>query len=478
MIKGNLYINGSFRESTSNTTFEVINPYTLACIGNQATASDEDIQEALLGATASFKSWKNTTAYERASLLRKLDKLMRDHEDALAETMTLEQGKPLAEALVEVRYAASYVTWYAEEGIRLTGDLLEPSAPRLQYQVKREPVGPVGIITPWNFPLAMFVRKMAPALAAGCTVIVKPASQTPLTAVKFFELVHEAGFPPGVCQLLTGSSSKIGNALMEDASIRKVSFTGSTEVGKTLMAQSANTLKKLSLELGGHAPFIVFDDANLDKAAQGAVDSKFRNCGQVCIATNRVLVHQSVEEAFIEKLLPRVRALTFGDGFTNVDMGPIIDEKGFNKIASQVNDALAKGAKCLCGGKGYRTNNGKGGYIFEPTVLANVTESMLIASQETFGPILPIMTFETDEEAIAIANGTPFGLASYFYSDSLSRSVEISDALEYGMVGVNTGRISASQAPFGGVKMSGFGREGGSYGIEEYLVLKYVAIQY
>lgn len=478
MIKGNLYINGLFKEASNDAYFEVLNPYTLECIGHQANASEKDIETALEGSVKAFESWHKTTAYERAKYLRKLDQLMKENEEALASIMTLEQGKPLSEAITEVRYAASYVTWYAEEGIRVSGDIIEPSHTGFQYQVKHMPVGPVGIITPWNFPLAMFVRKMAPALAAGCTVVVKPAKQTPLTAVKFFELVHQAGFPEGVCQLLTGEASKIGNAMMANEKIRKISFTGSTEIGKKLMAESAKTLKKLSLELGGHAPFIVFEDADLEKAAQGAIDSKFRNCGQVCIATNRVLVHKSVEKAFTELLLNKVKNLKYGDGFTQVDMGPIIDQAGFMKIKGQVEDAIAKGATCIFGGHGSRALEGVGGYLMEPTILSNVTSEMVIAHEETFGPVLPIMTFQTDEEAMAIANNTPYGLASYFFTESLRRSIKIADALEYGMVGVNTGRISAAQAPFGGIKMSGFGREGGKYGIEDYLITKYIAIHY
>ncbi len=478
MHLGKLYINGSFINASDEATFEVLNPYTLECVGTQAKASSQDIENALEGSIKAFETWHKTTAYERAKFLRKLDLLMKEHEEELAHIMTLEQGKPLSEAIVEVRYAASYVTWYAEEGIRVTGDLIEPSHNGYQYQVKHMPVGPVGIITPWNFPLAMFVRKMAPALAAGCTVVVKPAKQTPLTAVKFFELVHKAGFPSGVCQLLTGESAKIGNAMMANEKIRKISFTGSTEVGKKLMAESAKTLKKLSLELGGHAPFIVFEDANLEKAAQGAIDSKFRNCGQVCIATNRVLVHKSIEKAFTEILLEKVKHLKYGDGFTQVDMGPIIDQMGYEKIKDQIDDAISKGATCLYGGNSSRALNGKGGYLIEPTVLSDVTSEMKIAHEETFGPVLPIITFQSDEEALAIANHTPYGLASYFFTESLSRSINIADALEYGMVGVNTGRISAAQSPFGGIKMSGFGREGGKYGIEDYLVTKYIAIHY
>jgi len=478
MTKGQLYINGTFKESTSLATFDVYNPYSLEVIGKQADATKEDIDAAISGAIVAFESWRKTTAYERAGYLKKLLKLMHEKEEDIAKVMTQEQGKPLTEAIGEVRYAASYVSWYAEECLRVTGDILVPSHTGSRLTVTKQPVGPVGIITPWNFPLAMFVRKMAPALAAGCTVVVKPAEQTPLTAVKFFELIDEAGFPSGVCQLLTGSPEKIGEALMASVGIRKISFTGSTEVGKLLMREASATLKKVSLELGGHAPFIVFKEADLDMAAQGAITSKFRNCGQVCVATNRVLVQRDVYDQFVEKLLEKAKALTFGDGFTNVDMGPIIDKEGFDKVALHVEDALEKGATCLLGGKPMRSGDNKGGYLFEPTILTGVTKDMRIANEETFGPVLPLFVFDTEEEAIAMANDTPYGLSAYCFTENLSQSIRVTEALEYGMIGLNTGRISAAQAPFGGVKMSGFGREGGPYGIEEYLVTKYVAMDY
>ena len=478
MIKGQLYINGIFKDSTSQQTFDVYNPYSLEVIGKQADAGKQDIDEAISGAVIAFETWRKTTAYERAGYLKKLLKLMQEKEEDIAKVMTQEQGKPFAEAVGEVRYAASYVSWYAEECLRVTGDILVPSYTGSRLTVTKQPVGPVGIITPWNFPLAMFVRKMAPALAAGCTVIVKPAEQTPLTAVKFFELIDEAGFPRGVCQLLTGEPKKIGEAFMASERIRKISFTGSTEVGKLLMKEASATLKKVSLELGGHAPLIVFEEADLDIAAQGAITSKFRNCGQVCVATNRVLVQRTVYDTFVAKLLEKAKALTFGDGFTNVDMGPIIDKDGFDKVTNHVADALEKGATCLLGGKPMRSENNKGGYLFEPTILANVTKDMRIANEETFGPVLPLFIFDTEEEAIAMANDTPYGLSAYCFTDNLSQSIRVTEALEYGMIGLNTGRISAAQAPFGGVKMSGFGREGGPYGIEEYLVTKYVAMDY
>ncbi|OPL07623.1 MAG: NAD-dependent succinate-semialdehyde dehydrogenase [delta proteobacterium ML8_F1] len=475
-MEGKLYIDGAFRDSQNKESFEVRNPYTMEVIGRQASAGEGDLKAAFDGATEAFDSWKRLTAYERAEYLRKLDQLMKSHEKELARIITEENGKPLAEALGEVRYAASYVTWYAEEGIRVVGEMLPEHLPHLRLKVNRVPIGPAGIITPWNFPLAMFVRKMAPALAAGCTVVVKPAGATPLTAVKLFELIHEAGFPKGVCQLVTGESRSIGKAMMAHKGIKKVSFTGSTEVGKDLLRASGETLKKLSLELGGHAPFIVFEDADLNKAVQGAMESKFRNCGQVCIATNRVLVQRSVYEEFTAVLEKEVRRLTFGDGLSGVDMGPIINEAGYLKITEHVEDALKKGARLVTGGKGMRSKGESGGFLFQPTILADVTEEMKITREETFGPVLPIMVFDTEEQAYEMANSTPYGLAAYAYSRDLSRSYRITESLDFGIIGINSGRISAAQAPFGGMKESGFGREGGTYGIEDYLVLKYTAV--
>ncbi len=478
MISGLMYINGVFTSSIDAKTFPVVNPYTLETIGTQASAHQEDILNAIEGAVEAFKAFKRTTALERAKLLRKLYQGMIEEQHSLAQIMTLEQGKPYAEALTEVHYAASYVEWYAEEALRIHGDILQSHIPLVKMQVLKEAIGPVGIITPWNFPLAMFVRKMAPALAAGCTVVVKPAEQTPLTAVKFFEIVDAVGFAQGVCQLLTGDAPLIGQAMMAHPGIAKVSFTGSTEVGQLLATQSGQTLKKLSLELGGHAPLIVFEDCDLEKAIQGTMDSKFRNCGQVCIATNRVLVQKSIVEQYTKKLVERVKGLKIGNGLEQVDLGPIIDVHGFNKISSHVENALEMGAHLLCGGKGYRSamETERGGYMYMPTVLVSVTPEMKIFNEETFGPVIPITVFETEEEAIALANQTPFGLAAYAFTEQLGRTYRLMDGLAYGMVGINTGRISAAQAPFGGVKMSGYGREGGHYGIEDYLVTKYVAI--
>lgn len=476
MIEGNLYINGQFCDGNNKDSFKVTNPYSLQIIGSQSVAEEVDIKKTVEGAAESFKDWKNSSSYERGKLLRKLYELLLENENEIAEIITLEQGKPLSEALGEVRYAASYLSWYSEEGIRVKGDILSPTVTSMRMQVIKEPIGPVGIITPWNFPLAMFVRKMAPALAAGCTAIIKPAEETPLTAYKFFKLVDQAGFPSGVCQLITGKPEIIGKILMEDSRIRKISFTGSTEVGRLLASQSGVTLKKLSLELGGHAPLLVFKDADLDKAVEGTLVSKFRNCGQVCIATNRVLVQKDIYNKYMKKLLDKVANLKEGSGFEKSDMGPVINEAGFNKIIDHVDDAINRGASLALGGKGYRSENGQGGFMYSPTVLTEVNDEMKIMREETFGPVLPVSTFETEEQGVKMANNSIFGLAAYIFTENLSQAVRVSEALEYGMIGVNTGRISSAQAPFGGVKMSGFGREGGYYGIEEYLQTKYIGI--
>lgn len=475
---GQLYIDGKFKDASDGQVFEVLNPYTLKVIENQSSASEDDVESAIEGAINAFDTYKKTTAYERADLLRKLLSLMTFGEEEIAKIMTEEQGKPFAEALGEVRYAASYVRWYAEEAIRVKGDLLAPSMTDSKMEVTKVPVGPVGIITPWNFPLAMFVRKVAPALAAGCTVVVKPAEETPLTAVKFFQWIHEAGFPKGVCQLITGDAKMIGKKMLESIGIRKISFTGSTGVGQYLMEQSGATLKKLSLELGGHAPFIVFDDADIEAAVEGAIASKFRNCGQVCVATNRVYVQEAVYDEFLSKMKLSLSKMKVGDGFNNVDLGPMINEAGFEKVQDHVSGAVECGAKVYYGGEGYRAESGQGGFLYEPTLLIDVDHSMKVMTEETFGPVLPVMKFKEESEVIEHANNTPFGLAAYYYTNNLGRANRVSEGLDYGMIGLNTGRISAAQAPFGGVKMSGFGREGGSYGIEEYLVTKYVMINY
>lgn len=474
-MQGQLYIDGQFAKGGA-APFAVYNPYNLSQIGTQQAAAEDDVKRAINVAEQAFKALKTTTAFARADALETLYQAMIQAESILAETMTIEQGKPLKEAIGEVRYAASYVKWYAQEAGRVQGDILASNHPKSRLHVYREPVGPVALITPWNFPLAMFVRKLAPAFAAGCSVIVKPASQTPFSAVKFFELINQIPLLKASCQLLSGDAKVIGELLIDDMRIRKLSFTGSSAVGVKLAAKSAATLKRVSLELGGHAPLIVFADANLDKAVKGTIISKFRNCGQACIASNRIYVHHKIKADFVAKLKAAVAAIKAGNGLDNVDIGPIIDEAAYGKLALQVDDALAKGASLLAGGQGYRTLSGSGGYIYPATVLDDVDENMQVATEETFGPILPLLTFNDDDEVIKRANATPYGLAAYAYTENLSRATYAIENLEYGMVGINTGVLGTAQAPFGGVKMSGYGREGGKYGIDEYLQIKYANI--
>ncbi|PIE77041.1 MAG: succinate-semialdehyde dehydrogenase (NADP(+)) [Clostridiales bacterium] len=475
-MNGKLYIGGKFCEAADGATFDVVNPYNLKKIGEQAAATKADVVRAIDFAETGFASLKALTAHRRADLLRKLYAAMLANEKEIAETMTEEQGKPLKEAIGEVRYAASYVQWYAEEGIRVQGDILAPSSSKMRLHVLREPVGPVALITPWNFPLAMMVRKLAPAIAAGCSVIAKPAGQTPFTAVKFFQLIDQVGFPEGSCQLLTGSAELIGEVLLDDFRIRKLSFTGSTEVGKRLAQKSAATLKRVSMELGGHAPLIIFSDADIKKAVKGAVLSKYLNSGQACIASNRLYVHTAIKADFVAALTESVRGLKVGNGMENADIGPVIDQNAYQKIALHVDDACAKGGKVLTGGQGYRAIDGAGGYLYPATLLDDVDDQMLIVNEETFGPVLPILTFEDDDDVIRRANATPYGLAAYAYTESLTRATKVMESLEFGMIGINTPGLGAVQTPFGGVKMSGYGREGGKYGIEEYLQTKIVNI--
>lgn len=467
------YYNGAFQTSLNGGTFPVVNPFDGAVVGSAVDSCPEDIQLAIDSTIAGFEVWKHHTAKERGRLLYRLYESVIEASDELAHIMTLEQGKPLKESRIEVHYAASFIKWYAEEATRISGDILEPNHHNQRIAVLKEPVGPVFIITPWNFPLAMITRKLAPALAAGCSVLVKPSEETPLTAFKFFEILHKVNFPPKVVNFITGNPKLIGETVMNSAGIRKVSFTGSTAVGQLLVVQSAKTMKKLSLELGGHAPLIVFEDADLSKAVQGTLDSKFRNCGQVCIATNRVYVQAGIFDDYVMALKKAVENLKSGSGFEDVDLGPIINQAGFDKIQNQVADALAKGATLDYGGSGSSEGQNHG-YFFQPTILSQMKKEMRMMSEETFGPIVPITVFDTEEEAIALANDSPFGLASYFFTENLSRAYRVQGALAYGMVGVNTGKISSEQVPFGGVKLSGYGREGGTYGLEEYLQTKYV----
>lgn len=475
-MKHLLYYNGNWQTSHANETIDVLNPSTGNKIGQISAANKADMNDVIESAEKGFDTWRNLTAEERCSYLERLYDLVLEEKETLAKILTEENGKPYQEALGEIYYGASFLKWYSEEGKRVYGQIIPASQNNKRIMVRKQPVGVVYGITPWNFPFAMITRKMAPALAAGCSFIIKPSEETPLTAIKFFELIHKVGFPSGVINCITGHPKEITQVVMESSNVRKITFTGSTEVGKLLMAQSSQTVKQISLELGGHAPLIVFEDADIDKAVQGTLASKFRNCGQVCIATNRVLVHESIKESYLEKLREAVENLKVGDGFDElVQLGPIINEKGFNKIQDHISDALEKGATLLTGGKRIETN--AKGYFLAPTILDDVKAGMKILIEETFGPVIPIVSFKDDEEAIQLANDTPYGLAAYFFTESVSRGFIASEKLDYGIVGFNTGSPSSAQAPFGGFKESGLGREGGHFGIEEFLETKYVCLE-
>ena len=467
------YIDGQWVPADSGATLPVTNPATGALLGSVPNMGAAETRRAIAAAAAAMPAWAAKTAKERATVLRRWHDLMMANQEDLAVLMTAEQGKPLTEARGEVAYAASFIEWFAEEGKRLYGEIIPGHQPDKRIVVLRQPVGVVAAITPWNFPAAMITRKAGPALAAGCPIVIKPATQTPFSALAMAVLADRAGLPKGLMSVVTGSATEIGGEMTSNVTVRKVTFTGSTAVGIKLMAQSAPQLKKLSLELGGNAPFIVFDDGDLDAAVQGALASKYRNTGQTCVCANRLLVQASVYEAFTEKLTAAVRGLRVGDGLAGpTDQGPLIDEKAVAKVEEHVADALAKGATLALGGK----RHALGGTFYEPTILTNVTPNMLVAREETFGPLAPLFRFETEAEAIAMANDTEFGLAAYFYTRDLARSWRVSEALEYGIVGLNTGIISTEVAPFGGMKASGFGREGSRHGILDYTELKYVCM--
>ncbi|WP_417604868.1 NAD-dependent succinate-semialdehyde dehydrogenase [Oceanimonas baumannii] len=469
LLKDLCLINGAWIAAASQATINVTNPATGEILATVPQLAPEEIPAVIESSRVAQKAWAARPAKERAAILRRWFELMLDNVDDLALIMTREQGKPLAEAKGEIAYAASFIEWFAEEAKRVYGDTIPAPRADQRITVLRQPIGVTAAITPWNFPAAMITRKVAPALAAGCSMIVRPADLTPLTALALGELAQRAGVPAGVFQIVTGSASKIGKVLTDSEIVSKLSFTGSTEVGRLLMAQCADTIKKVSLELGGNAPFIVFDDADLDQAIEGAMASKYRNAGQTCVCANRILVQRGVYDAFAEKLAERVRALKVGDGTeAGTDIGPMIEEKAITKVEEHIQDAVAKGATLLHGGERL------GGLYFQPAILTGVTTEMKVAREETFGPMAPLFVFDTEEEAIAMANDTIFGLAAYFYTRDHARTIRVSEALEYGMVGHNTGLISNEVAPFGGVKQSGLGREGSKYGIDEYLELKYV----
>ncbi|GGE50243.1 NAD-dependent succinate-semialdehyde dehydrogenase [Pullulanibacillus camelliae] len=469
------YIDGNWVGEGLNK-IEVTDPATGAIIGSVPNGGEEETKQAVEAAHRALAAWKTTTADDRADILRAYFQLILDHKDELAKLMTLENGKPLKEAEGEVAYAASFIEWFAEEGRRVYGRTVPGKRENHRIKVIKQPVGVVAAITPWNFPAAMITRKLAPALAAGCTFIVKPPEQTPLTALKLAELAEQAGVPKGVFNVVCGDPEAFTNVIMSDMRVRKITFTGSTQVGQLLMEKSAKQIKKISLELGGHAPVIICDDADLDKSVDMVLASKFRNSGQTCVCANRLYVQSGIYDQFVEKFAARVKELKYGNGFEDgVEVGPLIDKDGYEKVEKQVKDALEKGAQCLVGGKGH-ADPSKHTYFYEPTVLTEMTPDMEMMHIETFGPIAPIQKFETDEEAIHFANDTPFGLAAYLYTQDVSRGIKISEALDYGIVGWNDGVPSAAQAPFGGTKQSGLGREGGTEGIEEYLETKYVSL--
>jgi succinate-semialdehyde dehydrogenase/glutarate-semialdehyde dehydrogenase len=473
LFRQQCYIDGSWEDADDGKTIDVSNPATGEKLGTVPKMGTNETRRAIVAANAAFPGWRAKTARERATVLRRLYDLMMGNQEDLAMLMTLEQGKPLAESRGEIAYAASFIEWFAEEGKRIYGDTIPQHQSDKRIVVLKEPIGVVAAITPWNFPSAMITRKAGPALASGCTVVLKPATYTPYSALALAELAARAGVPKGVFNVVTGSAGGIGNELTSNPLVRKLTFTGSTEIGKLLMRQCAGTVKKMSLELGGNAPFIVFDDADLDAAVAGAIASKYRNSGQTCVCTNRLLVQEGVYDAFALKLSRAVEELQVGNGMTEgTQQGPLIDPAAVEKVEEHIADALGKGARIVTGGK----RHALGGTFFQPTILADVTRDMAVAREETFGPLAPLFRFSTEEEAIRMANDTEFGLAAYFYTRDLARTWRVSEGLEYGIVGINTGIISTEVAPFGGVKESGIGREGSRYGIEDFLEIKYLCI--
>lgn len=473
LFRQQAFINGEWRDALSSDVITVTNPANGEVLGSVPKMGAEETRDAIQAAHRALPAWRQLTAKERAAILRRWFDLMMANQDDLARLMTLEQGKPLAEAKGEIGYAASFIEWFAEEGKRIYGDTIPGHQADKRLIVIKQPIGVTAAITPWNFPVAMITRKAGPALAAGCTMVLKPASQTPFSALALAELARRAGIPDGVFNVVTGSASAVGNELTGNPLVRKLSFTGSTEIGRQLMAQCAQDIKKVSLELGGNAPFIVFDDADLDKAVEGAMASKFRNAGQTCVCANRLYVQDGVYARFAEKLQQAVEQLHLGDGLqAGVTTGPLIDEKAIAKVQEHIADAVGKGARVITGGK----VDALGGNFFQPTILVDVPDGAKVAKEETFGPLAPLFRFTDEADVIRQANDTEFGLAAYFYARDLSRVFRVGEALEYGIVGINTGLISNEVAPFGGVKASGLGREGSKYGIEDYLEIKYMCI--
>lgn len=471
LFKQQCYINGQWLEADSKETIAVLNPATGETLGSIPKMGSAETSRAIATANSAFALWRKVPAKERAAIMRRWFELVMANQDDLARIMTLEQGKPLAESRGEIAYGAAYLEWYAEEGKRAYGDVIPGPAADRRIVVTKEPVGVCAAITPWNFPSSMITRKVGAALAAGCSIVIKPATQTPYSALALAVLAEEAGVPPGVVSIVTGSATAIGAEMCSNDTVRKLSFTGSTEIGRLLMAQCADQVKKVSLELGGNAPFIVFDDADLDAAVEGAMISKFRNMGQTCVCANRIYVQDGVYDAFIEKLVTAVNALRVGNGVdADITQGPLVEASAVAKVQEHIADAISKGGRLLTGGESHEL----GGLFFKPTVVADVTADMKVAKEETFGPLAPVFRFTTEEEVIAQANDTEFGLAAYFYSRDIGKVWRVAEALEYGMVAINTGLLSNEAAPFGGIKQSGTGREGAKYGLEDYMEIKYM----
>lgn len=474
-VETHLYINGKWLEG-SEGTFEVKNPATGEILATVQKGGEKETKEAIQAANKAFEGWSQTSPAERAKLMNKMADLVENDSERLAKIMTMEQGKPLSQATAEIQTNVENLRWNAAEGQRILGDIV-PSPTTNQWQVRKQPVGVVGAITPWNFPSNMIIRKISPAIAAGCTVILKPAKATPLSALALMELFEQAGFPEGVVNIVMGDSSTIGKILSESDDIQKITFTGSTEVGQILNEQAAPTLKKVSMELGGHAPFIIFPDADLELATEMLIKTKFINNGQVCTSPNRIFIHKEIKQKATDLIMEKMKGVSVGNGLDDPTTGPLINEEGIEKIEEQLKDAVDKGAQILCGGKRLTEGEYANGFFFEPTVLDGVTKEMAIFYEETFGPVIPLITFEEEDQVIKDANDTIFGLASYFFSTNIHTVDHVSNQLQYGMVGVNDTAISNSATPFGGVKHSGFGRENGTYGVEEYIEVKFVTIR-
>jgi succinate-semialdehyde dehydrogenase / glutarate-semialdehyde dehydrogenase len=473
LLRGQCYVDGKWIDADSGKTIDVTNPANGGKLGTVPAAGEAETRRAIEAANRAYPAWRAKTAKERAKILRAWFDLMMANQEDLARIMTAEQGKPIAESRGEIAYAASFIEWFGEEAKRVYGDTIPPHLPGRRIVVTKEPVGVCAAITPWNFPAAMITRKAGPALAAGCPIVIKPATSTPYSAFAMAVLAERAGVPAGVLSVLTGSAKAIGGEMTSNPLVRKLTFTGSTEIGKQLMSQCAGTVKKVSLELGGNAPFIVFDDADLDEAVKGAIASKYRNTGQTCVCANRLLVQNGIYDAFAAKLAEAVKTLKVADGMTEgAQQGPLIDMSAIEKVEDHIRDALSKGARIVVGGE----RHSLGGTFFQPTVLADVTTEMKVTRDETFGPVAPLFRFDTEEQAIKMANDTEYGLAAYFYSRDIGRVWRVAEALEYGIVGINEGIISTEVAPFGGMKESGIGREGSKYGIEEYMEMKYLCM--